>query len=221
MFLVSLTIRFGSCSSQVSRIGPMQWDLFSKLGNPNRVASQLTKIQIFRSSATRPFHVIRNPLVPKPAPKLPPHTSNIYLYIYKPHGHEPGCSGTSRVHGELKSPRTASLPWPTTPPSGSRVGRCTYGWPLPCLLNYCSAGPWVAAAAPPHSHPFSVPLPGGLRFLGFGRCCTLDSCDQAFVNSDAVSRASAWYSADESEVVARILSFCCGSFFRWLFVHCL
>ena len=98
--------------------------------------------------------------------------------------------------------------------------RCTYGWLLPCLLNYCSAGPWVAAAAPPHSHPFSVPLPGGLRFLGFKRCCTLDSCDQAFVVSDAVSRASAWYSADESEVVARILSFCCGSLFRWLFVHC-
>ena len=91
--------------------------------------------------------------------------------------------------------------------------RCTYGWLLPCLLNYCSAGPWVAAAAPPHSPPFSVPLPGGLRFLGFGRCCTLDSCDQAFVNSDAVSRASALYSADESEVVARILSFCCSRFF--------
>ena len=41
----------------------------------------------------------------------------------------------------------------------------------------------------------------------FGCCCTLGSCDQAFVVSDAVSRSSARYSADESEVVARILSF--------------
>ena len=29
---------------------------------------------------------------------------------------------------------------------------------------------------PPHL-PFPVPLPGGLRFLGFGRCCALDSCE--------------------------------------------
>ena len=37
-----------------------------------------------------------------------------------------------------------------------------------------------------------------LWLASFGRCCTLGSCDQAFVVSDAVSRASAWYSADES-----------------------
>ena len=53
--------------------------------------------------------------------------------------------------GELKSPRAARLPLPTTSPSGGRVWRCTHGWLLPCLLNYCSAGPWVAAAAPPRS----------------------------------------------------------------------
>ena len=58
--------------------------------------------------------------------------------------------GTSRAHGELKSlacrtSRSPLLPW------GGRVVRCTHGWSLPCLLSYCSAGPWVAAAAPPHS----------------------------------------------------------------------
>ena len=40
-----------------------------------------------------------------------------------------------------------------------------------------------------------------------GCCCILDSCNQASVVSDAVSRASAWYSADESGVVARIRGF--------------
>jgi hypothetical protein len=44
-----------------------------------------------------------------------------------------------------------------------------------------------------------------------------DNICRAFVVSDAVSRASAWHSADESEAVARILSFCCSSFLRWLF----
>ena len=52
----------------------------------------------------------------------------------------------------------------------------------------------------------------------FGCCCTLGSCDQAFVVSDAVSRVSAWYSADESEVVARmrgcLAAFFCGCFVR-------
>jgi hypothetical protein len=52
-----------------------------------------------------------------------------------------------------------------------------------------------------------------LWLASFGCCCALGSCDHAFVVSDAVSRASAWYSADESEVVARILGFFCSSFF--------
>ena len=52
-----------------------------------------------------------------------------------------------------QSPHAPPLPQPTTPPSGGRVGRCTYGWPLPCLLDYCSAGPQVAAAAPPYFPP--------------------------------------------------------------------
>ena len=47
----------------------------------------------------------------------------------------------------------------------------------------------------------------------FGCCCTLGSCGQAFVVSDAVSRASAWPSADESEVVARIRGFFGSLFF--------
>ena len=61
-------------------------------------------------------------------------------------GAHPGPMGNLSPHAPL-------LPQPTTPPSGGRVGRCTYGWSLPCLLDYCSAGPQVAAAAPPYFPP--------------------------------------------------------------------
>ena len=42
---------------------------------------------------------------------------------------------------------------------------CSYGWPLPCLLDYCSAGPWVAAAAPPLSQHFSGTTPRGRKHV--------------------------------------------------------
>ncbi len=41
--------------------------------------------------------------------------------------------------------------------------RCTYGWPLPCLLDYCPAGPRVAAAAPPLYLQLSGTTPRGRK----------------------------------------------------------
>ena len=54
----------------------------------------------------------------------------------------PGLPGKQTLQGEI-----------VVPVLGREIP-CTYGWPLPCLLNYCSAGPWVAAVAPPHSSHF-------------------------------------------------------------------
>ena len=54
----------------------------------------------------------------------------------------PGVPGKQALQGEI-----------VVPVYGREIP-CTYGWPLPCLLNYCFAGPWVAAVAPPHSSLF-------------------------------------------------------------------
>ena len=44
----------------------------------------------------------------------------------------PGVPGKQALQGEI-----------VVPVFGREIP-CTYGWPLPCLLNYCFAGPWVA-----------------------------------------------------------------------------
>ena len=63
---------------------------------------------------------------------------------------------------ELGIDQAWSGPCDHAPPHGTTeggpVGGRTYGWPLPCLLNYCSAGPWVAAVAPPRSSHFFLGL---------------------------------------------------------------
>ena len=66
----------------------------------------------------------------------------IYIYIYiMPHGHEPGCWGTSRAHGELESPCTA-------------IWRCAYGWPLPCFSTTALQDLGMQLFAPPSSSLF-------------------------------------------------------------------
>ena len=68
----------------------------------------------------------------------------IYIYTYTftySHGHEPGCWGTSRAHGELKSPCTA-------------IWRCAYGWPLPCISTTALQDLGMQLMAPPSSSLF-------------------------------------------------------------------
>merc|ERR1712166_805732 len=67
------------------------------------------------------------------------------------HGYQPGCWGTSRAHGELKSPRAAP---PPSPSLGWSDGAVHLRVAAALFLNYCSAGPWVAAVAPPLSSLF-------------------------------------------------------------------
>ena len=58
-----------------------------------------------------------------------------------PHGQEPGCWGTSRAHGELKSPCTA-------------VWRCAYRWPPPCFSTTALQDLGMQLLAPPSSSLF-------------------------------------------------------------------
>ena len=55
----------------------------------------------------------------------------------------PGSLELTRPGRDLVTTRRTSGSPPL--PCGGPVGRCTYGWSSPCLLGYCSAGPWVAA----------------------------------------------------------------------------
>ena len=77
--------------------------------------------------------------------------------------------------------------------------------------------PW----RPPHSYQFPVPLPGGLRFLGFGRCCALDSCDRRRLLGCSQS-ASAWYLWKSWRWLLGFWVFFCSLFFTVAFfeVHC-
>merc|ERR1711981_919037 len=121
-----------------------------------------------------------------------------------PHGYQPGCWGTSRAHGELKSPRAAPSPTPSLGWLGGAVHLRVVSAPSSQLLR-CRTLSCGCGATPLLSTSFFWLLHSEFKWP----CLCSLGC---------LRRASARCGADESQVVAWIRCFCCSSLhseFKW------
>ena len=88
----------------------------------------------------------------------------VYIYIYILSDGSPLALTFAR---ESQAPDLAGTLWL---PTGARC---------PVFSTTALQDLGLQLKCPPPSYQFPVPLPGELRVLGLGRCCALDSCDQA------------------------------------------